>query len=137
MSDAHRGEPRVRHRNTLIITSLLSILLFSLHFADDIVRGMEQGDLGDYAGVLILAVWLYATLVLVERRSGLAIILLFSIGAAGVPLIHMKGAGLIGGSIAGSSGVFLWVWTLIALGATGLVSTLLAARELWRVRRLG
>ncbi|MBA2259847.1 MAG: hypothetical protein H0W18_13200 [Acidobacteria bacterium] len=120
---------------TLIITSLLSILLFSFHFADDIVRGIEEGDLFDFTGVLILAAWLYATLVLAERRSGLVIILLFSIGAAGIPLIHMRGAGLVGGAIANSSGVFFWVWTLIALGATGIVSVILAAQGLWSLRK--
>jgi hypothetical protein len=120
---------------TLTITSLLSIVLFTFHFADDIVRGMEEGNLFDYTGVLIVALWLYATLVLAQRRSGLVIILLFSIGAAGIPLIHMRGAGLVGGDIATSSGVFFWVWTLIALGTTGLVSAVLSARELWSLHR--
>lgn len=135
MNEVRQGEPRVKHLVTLTVTSLLSILLFSLHFADDIVRGIEQGDLFDFTGVLILAVWLYATLVLAERRSGLVIILLFSIGAAGIPLIHMRGAGLVGGAIANSGGVFFWVWTLIALGTTGLVSVILSARGLWRLQR--
>ena len=125
----------MKDRVTLTITSLLSILLFTFHFADDIVRGIEKGDISDYTGVLIVAVWLFATLVLAERRSGLIIILLFSVGAAAMPLVHMRGAGLVGGRIANSSGVFFWVWTLIALGTTGLVSIVLAARELWAVQR--
>jgi len=125
----------MKHDVTLTITSLLSIVLFTFHFADDIVRGMEEGNLFDYTGVLIVALWLYATLVLAQRRSGLVIILLFSIGAAGIPLIHMRGAGLVGGDIATSSGVFFWVWTLIALGTTGLVSAVLSARELWSLHR--
>ena len=119
---------------TLTITSLLSIVLFTFHFADDIVRGFEQGDVSDYTGVLLVAIWLYATLALAGRRAGFVIILLFSIGAAAMPLIHMRGGGLVGGRIAGSSGVFFWVWTHIALGATGLVSTALSAQALWRLR---
>src|SRR5687767_3804150 len=99
---------------TLTITSLLANLFFTVHFADDIVRGFEKGDLSDYTGVLLVATWLYATLVLADRRWGLVIVLLFSMGAAAVPLLHMRGAGLTGGRIAGSSGVFLWVWTQIA-----------------------
>jgi hypothetical protein len=122
-------------RATLRITSLVAILLFSLHFADDIARGIEAGDLFDYVGILIIAVWLYATLVLTGTRSGLAIILVMSAGAAGVPAIHMTGAGMAGGRIANTSGVFFWVWTLIALGATGIVCAVLAANELWRLRR--
>ena len=35
----------MKHTITLTITSLLSILFFSLHLADDIVRGMEPGKL--------------------------------------------------------------------------------------------
>jgi hypothetical protein len=124
----------MKHTVTLTITSLLSILLFTFHFADDIVRGMEEGDLFDYTGVLLVAVWLYATLVLAGRRLGLAIMLLFSVGAAGIPLIHMRGAGLVGGDIANSSGVFFWVWTLLALGVTSLISVILSARGLWSLQ---
>jgi hypothetical protein len=119
---------------TLTAISLLAIVLFTFHFADDIARGIEQGDLFDYTGILIIAAWLYATLVLAERRAGLAVMLLFSLGAAAVPALHMGGAGMMGGRIAGSSGTLFWAWTLIALGATGLVSAGLSARALWRLR---
>ena len=60
--------------------------------------------------------------------------LLFSMGAAAVPLLHMTGAGMVGGRIAGTSGMFFSAWTLIALGASGLVSAALSARELLRPR---
>jgi hypothetical protein len=73
--------------------------------------------------LIILAVWLYGTLVLAERRSGYVIVLLGSILGSGVPVIHMMGAGLVGGRIANSSGVFFWVWTLIALGVTAIFSS--------------
>lgn len=116
----------------LTVSSLLSILLFSIHFADDIARGFEGGGLDTTIGILILVVWLFATLLLADRRAGLVLILLFSIGAVGVPVIHMTGAGLTGGRIAGSSGILFWVWTLIALGVTGALSTILAARGLWQ-----
>jgi hypothetical protein len=68
--------------------------------------------------VLILVVWLYGTLVLAERRSGYIIMLLGSIGGLGILVIHMRGAGLVGGRIANSSGIFFWVCTLIALART-------------------
>ena len=124
----------MKHRTLLTVTSLVAILLFTFHFADDIVRGLEQGDLFDYTGILIVAAWLYATLALNERRAGLAVMLLFSLGAAAVPALHMGGAGMVGGRIAGTSGMLFWAWTLIALGATGLVSAALAARGLWKLR---
>jgi hypothetical protein len=119
---------------TLTITSLLSILFLSIHLTDDIVRGMEPGRLSTFIGVLILAVWLYGTLVLVARRSGYVIILLGSLLGSGVPIIHMNGAGLVGGRIANSSGVFFWVWTIIALGVTAVFSVFLSARGLWSLQ---
>ena len=126
----------MKRRVTLTITSLLSILLFSFHWADEISRGMEPGTVSAVGGLLILAVWLCGTLVLGDRRSGLIIILLGSILASGVPVLHMQRAGLLGGRIApNSSGAFFWVWTNIALGASGMVSVVLSVRALWSLRR--
>ncbi len=116
------------------VTSLLSIVLFALHWADDIVRGMSPGGVSGLFGVLILVVWLYGTLVLGERRSGYIIVLLGSLGGLGVLVIHMRGAGLAGGKIANSSGAFFFVWTLLALGVTATFTAILSARGLWRMR---
>jgi hypothetical protein len=118
----------------LTITSLLSILFMAFHLTDDIVRGMEPGGVSTLVGVLILVVWLYGTLVLAERRSGHVIILLGSLGGSAVPVIHMMGAGLVGGRIANSAGVFFWVWTLIALGVTAIFSVILSTRGLWSLQ---
>ena len=115
----------------LTITSLLSILLFTFHLTDDIVRGFEPGGFRHIGGILIVVVWLYGTLVLAGRRSGYIIMLLWSLLASVVPLIHMRGAGLVGGRIANSSGKFFWVWTLLTLGVTGLFSVVLSVRGLW------
>ena len=60
----------------LTIASLLSILFFTFHLADDIVRGMEPGTLTNLMAVPIFVLWLYGTLVLAERRSGYIITLL-------------------------------------------------------------
>ena len=125
----------MKHNVMLIITSLLSILFFAFHWAYDIVLGISPGRVSGLGGVLILVVWLYGTLVLGERRSGYVIMLLGSIGGLGVLVLHMRGAGLVGGRIANSSGVFFWVWTLIALGVTATFSVVLAARGLWSLRR--
>jgi hypothetical protein len=117
----------------LTITSLLSILFFTLHLTDDIVRGMEPGGLSNLiGGVLISVLWLYGTLVLAERRSGYIIILLGSLLGLGVPVLHMRGKGVgVASGIANSSGGFFFVWTLIALGVTALFSVILSARGLW------
>ena len=123
----------MKHSFMLTITSLLSLLLLTLHLTDDIVRGFERGGLANLiGGVLISVVWLYGTLVLTERRSGYIIILLGSLLSLGVPVIHMKGKGVgVASGIATSSGGFFFIWTLIALGVTALFSIILAARALW------
>ena len=59
-------------RNLVLpVTSLLSILLASFHLVDDIVYGSDQGVASNLLVVAILAVWLYGTLMLPERRAGI------------------------------------------------------------------
>ena len=126
----------MNHRVTLTVTSLLSILLFAAHWADEISRGMEPGTLSAFGGVVILVVWLAGTLVLGERRSGYVISLLGGILGLGILVLHMSGKGMVGGRIPiNSPGAFFWILTLIALGVSSTISGILAGRELWRVRR--
>ena len=117
---------------TMIVTALLTVLFSSFHLADDVVRGFEPGGTQNYIGIVIVAVFLYAVLALAGTRVGLIIILLGSIGGAGVPYIHMIGNGLVGPKGRSASGVFFWVWTNLALGATAIVTAVLAAQELYR-----
>ncbi|HYP06083.1 MAG TPA: hypothetical protein VER03_07580 [Bryobacteraceae bacterium] len=123
----------MKHSVMLTIASLLSILLFSFHLTDDIVRGVEPGGVNNLiGGSLIMVVWLYGALVLAERRSGYVIMLLGSLLSFAVPILHMKGKGVgIASGIAQSSGGFRFIWMLIALGVTGLFSVILSARGLW------
>lgn len=119
----------------LTITSVLSILLFSLHVADDIIRGFEKGGLWNLSAVLIFATWLYGTLVLAERRSGYVIVLLGSLLAVCAPALHFQAAGgVAGGGIAKTSGAVFWVWTLIALGVCAVFSIILSAHGLWKLQ---
>lgn len=123
----------MRQNLMLTITSMLSLLLLTLHLADDIVRGFEPGGLSNLiGGVLISVVWLCGTLLLAGRRSGYFIILLGSLLGLFVPYIHMRGKGVgVASSIANSSGGFFFVWTLLALGVTAFFSVILSARGLW------
>jgi len=126
----------MNHKVSLTITSLLAIVLFSFHWADEVARGLEAGTTSAVGGLLILFVWLYATLALMQRRWGLIVVLIGALLAAGVPILHMQGKGLVGGRIpANSSGALFWVWTNLALGACGMISVALSAHELWRLRR--
>ena len=121
----------------LTITSLLLVLFLTFHLAHDIVRGFEPGGLSNLVGgVLITVVLLFGILVLAERRSGYIIMLLGSLSSLVVPYIHMRGKGVGGASrLAGTSGHFFFVWTLIAIGVLGLFSAILSARGLWSLRR--
>ena len=120
-------------QNVMLTTaSMLSVLFFSFHLADDIVRGMEPGTLTNLTAVPIYVFWLYGTLVLAGRRSGYIITLLGGLFALVVPLAHMRGKGVgVASGIANSSGGFFFVWTLLAIGAISLFSAILSARGLW------
>ena len=127
----------MKHSVILTTASLLSILFFTLHLTGDIVRGIEPGGLSNLiGGGLISVVWLYGTLVLAGRRSGYIITLLGGLFSLVVPLAHMRGKGVgVTSSLANSSGHFFFVWTLIAIGVTGLFSAILSGRGLWGLRR--
>ncbi len=126
--------PQMNQSTIVTVTSSLSVFLFTVHMSDDIVRGFEPGGFRNASGILIAAVWLYGTLALHGRRSGYILMLLGSLLGCVVPLAHMRGAGLVGGRIASSTGVHLFVWTLIALGVTASLSAALSAGALWRLR---
>jgi len=115
--------------------SLLSILLVTLHLTSDTVHArVGTGEAGGstLVAVPILVVWLYGTLLLGERRSGYIIMLVGSIIAIAIPVVHVMGAGgVFRGQIARSSPAFLFVWTLHALTVTGMFSLILAVRGLW------
>jgi len=123
----------------LTITSLLTILLMTLHLTSDTIHarvGTPEAGGSTLVAVPVLVLLLYGTLVLGERRSGLIIMLIGSIIGLGVPIIHVMGAGgMFHGQIAKSSPAFLFVWTLHALGVTGMFSLILSVRALWRLRR--
>jgi len=125
----------MRQRLALTLASVLSILLFTVHWADDVARGIDKGGAGAFWALCVLGAWLYAALFLVERRSGLVLVLVLSLLGLGVPVLHMRAVGLNGGKFANPQGVFFWIWTLLALGVTAALSVILAARSLWQLHR--
>ena len=129
----------MKHNLMLTITSLLTILFMTLHLTSDTLHakvGTAEAGGSTLVAVPVLAIWLYGTLVLAERRSGYIIMLVGSLLASGMPVIHMMGAGgVFHGQIAKSSPAFLFVWTLHALGLTAMFSLILSVRGLWSLRR--
>jgi biotin transporter BioY len=121
----------MKENTILVVTSLLSILLLTLHVTDDIVRGISEAEPSDVA-LVVLVVFLYATLLLAGRRSGYVVMLLIGLFAAAMPVIHMRGGHY--GEIVRSAGGFFFVWTLWALGGLGGLTFVLSARGLWSLR---
>ena len=116
----------MRRNLPLTVSSLLAIALFTVHLAHDLVFGLDSMTrAGTLTFLLIMLVSLYGTLELAGRRSGYVITLLLGILAAGIPVLHT-----VGGPRSAARG-FFFVWTLLALGATGVYSTVLSARGLW------
>ncbi|HEY6854205.1 MAG TPA: hypothetical protein VI139_08155 [Gemmatimonadales bacterium] len=124
----------MNHTRLLKITSLLSLLLLTLHVSDDIVRGISKAESSNIA-LIVLVVLLYGTLVLADGRWGHVSMFVVGLFAGMIPVMHMRGAHYP--ELAASSGGFFFVWTLWALGAFGGVTMILAVQGLWRLRRTG
>jgi hypothetical protein len=122
----------MKQTSVLVVASLLSILLLTLHVTDDIVRGISKAEPSNVA-LLVLVALLYGTLVLRERRWGHVIMLLVGVFAAAMPVIHMRGVHY--GEIARSAGGFFFVWTLWALGGLGGLTVILSAQGLWTLQQ--
>lgn len=116
--------------NLLLPTaSLLLIVPLTFHLADDVVLGKDVLDITRLCIYLpIITAWLYATLMLTERRSGLIVVLLGSLLGLAVVAIHASGP-------AGIHGEFFHVWLLITIGGTSLFALLLAVSGLIAQRK--
>ena len=107
----------------LVVASLLSLLLMIVHLTQDTILQAE-GSMTYPVPVVILAVWLYATLVASDRTWGHIVMLLGGLVSVGMIVIHAKGI------VVSQSGGFFFVWTQFALSTTGWLTILLAARGL-------
>ena len=114
----------------LTIASLLSIVFFTVHLTHDFVFGLDaMSRAGTFTFLLIMLVSLYGSVELAGRRLGYVITLLLGILAAVMPVLHT-----VGGPRSAGRG-FYFVWTLLALGASGVFSAVLSARGLWSMTR--
>src|SRR6266481_3349389 len=124
-------------KNSVLLTifSLLTVLLLILHLTTEIAFGLESGGLKNIMGILVVVVWLSGTLLLYERKLGYVIVLVGSLLGTVVPIIHMMGAGLVGGRIGHTHLALFWVFSNFLLGVTALFSVMLSVRGLWSLRR--
>ena len=111
----------------------------TLHLTSDTIHaraGTPEAGGSTLVAVPVLAILLYGTLLLREKRSGLIIMLVGSLLTMGMPVIHvMAPGGFFHGAIARSSPAFLFVWTLHAMGVLGIFSFILSVQGLWSLRR--
>ena len=124
----------MKPNTVLIVLSLLNAFFFGLHLTGDIVFGIERGGPEILVGVLILAVYLYGAVGLPGRLLGYLILLLGGLASAGLPVIHTTGRPL-GERFAQLPGGFLFIWTLLTVGATGLVAFVLSVQAMWSLRQ--
>ena len=123
----------MKPNNLLTVASLVLLLLLTIHVTDDIVRGFDEAGLVNMIAITVAAVLLYGTLVLRERLSGHIIMLLISIFAVGMPVIHLRSPHI--NDTARSAGGFFFIWTLWALGVIGIFGIMLAVRGIWELQR--
>ena len=117
----------------LVVTALLSIFLLILHVVDDIVRGFDSAGLQNMIGIVVTAVLLYGTLVLRDRLAGLIMMLLISIFASGMPVIHLRSARI--NEIAQANGGYFFITTLWVLGVIGIFGIILSVQLIWERSR--
>jgi uncharacterized membrane protein len=121
------------HKNMLVGTSLLSVLLLSFHLAQDALHakpGTVEAGAGNLTAILILVVLLTGPTLLAERRSGRIITLFVALFAVGMPALHFN----LGHNWSKHQAALFFVWCLIALGVNGLFSLMLWTSEFRRMR---
>ncbi len=114
-------------KNLLTVTSLTSLLLFTLHVTDDMVLGLDTPGPANLIAIAIVVVLSIGPLLLRERLAGRILILLGAIGAAGMPILHMQGRSFP--DIVRGPGGFFFFWTLLMLGVIGTFSLIMVVLE--------
>jgi len=114
----------MRQNLTLTVVSLLNALLLSVHFIQDVMHGVEPPKSILNVSVILL-VWLCVTVLLAGRTWGYVLLLIGSLLAAGMPVIHTMSATTL-------KWEFSFYWTLLALGVLGLFGAVLSGMGLWK-----
>ncbi len=119
----------MKKNDLLALLSLIALVLVSIHLPDDYVHGFDKHVVDNPYPILIFVVWGCGLLLFRERLVGRIILLLGGVVAMAMPVIHLNGH--FRPEFATSDGAFRFVWTLYALGTTGVLIVILALRELF------
>jgi hypothetical protein len=118
----------MKHKDMLIVASLLTLFLTIIHLTQDVMR-QPDGTNKIPIPIVVFAVWLYGTLMLSDRILGYIIMLFGGLIGAAMIILHSKGI------VISNSGGFFFVWTLFAVSTTGWFTMILSAREIWTTLR--
>jgi hypothetical protein len=119
----------MRKNDLLALMSLISLVLLSVHVADDYVQGFDRHVVDNPYGILVFVLWACGIFLLRERVIGQVILLLGGLFAVAMPIIHLNGR--FPADFARADGAFRFIWTLYAVGTIGALTVILAARELF------
>ena len=117
----------------LQVTSLVCALLFSIHWIQDVVLGIDRIGPQSIGGVAILLVWSCAALLGSDRRWGQVLMLLAGFFSVGITVLHLNGRRIA--EIAAGDGGFAFLWVLVTGGWTGSLAFVLGILALWRQRK--
>jgi hypothetical protein len=123
----------MNERATLTWTAVLGVFLFVVHWAQDVAFGIDRIGLYSYGGVALMTLWLTSATILRDGRAGKVILLLFSLLAAAMPALHLKGVRIA--EIAKGEGGLLYLVVLLTLAVTAAFSALLTVRALRRPKQ--
>lgn len=120
----------MNERTILSAASVLGVFLFIVHWAQDVAIGIDRIGLQSYGGVAICLFWLLAATILREGKPGKVLLLLFSLFAAAMPSVHLKGTRIA--EISRGEGGLLYLVVMLTLAVAAAFASVLAARELRR-----
>jgi len=123
----------MNERSWLTGSSVLGVVLFIVHWSQDVAFGIDRIGLASYGGVAICTLWLSSATILRDRRAGKVILLMFSILAAAMPSLHLKGTRIA--ELARGEGGLAYLVVMFTLAVSAAFATILTVRELRRPLR--
>lgn len=118
----------MNERAWLTGASVLGVCLFIFHWAQDVALGIDQIGLQSYGGVAICLAWLSSATIFRDTKAGKIVLLLFSVLAAAMPALHLKGTRIA--TIATGDGGLAYLVVMITLAVAAAFATVLTIREL-------